>query len=234
MTRDEIIDKIKKLLRMKRGGTLAEVETALALARELAAKHGIDLESINPDEEQAPATPVGHEDAFRGSRVQFECKYAALVAETFFGVKIFTRRVPTNMWPYQTIALTFVGTDWDRQIAIYVYRFLVGAFRREWSKRRGRCRNRQAFMWGMYVGICTTLRDRQPKPVEGPGLIRIERAAARVNNYLAKHFPNLREHDASPDSNAKAAEYYGYLAGRQTEIRKGLGDRNAQGQQLLQ
>jgi hypothetical protein len=33
------LEKIKKLLRMKRGGTQAEIETALALAQQIAAKH---------------------------------------------------------------------------------------------------------------------------------------------------------------------------------------------------
>jgi hypothetical protein len=51
--KDAIVEKIKKLLRMKRGGTPGEIENALAAAAELARKHSIDLGSINPDEESA-------------------------------------------------------------------------------------------------------------------------------------------------------------------------------------
>jgi hypothetical protein len=43
------LDKIRKLLRMKRGGTAGEVENALRMAQELAAKHGIDLNTVDPD-----------------------------------------------------------------------------------------------------------------------------------------------------------------------------------------
>jgi hypothetical protein len=152
VSRDEVIEKIKKLLRMKRGGTVAEVETALNLARELATKHGIDIEGVNPDEE-TQQRPIGHEEALTAARIQWECKYAGLIAENFFNVSVFTRRVRMKRWPFIGTGLTFVGTDWDRQIAIYVYKFLVGHFRREWNTKRGRCRNRRAFMYGMYVGL---------------------------------------------------------------------------------
>lgn len=237
MTRDEVIDKIKKLLRMKRGGTIAEVETALNLARELAQKHGIDLDGVNPDDEQQDQDkPIDHEDAYVGGRLQWEIKYAALIAQQFFNVSIFTRRrtAVVKGWPTIVAAMTFVGTEWDRQIGIYVFRFLVGHFRREWKTKRGRCRNRQAFMYGMYVGLGTKLRERQPARVAGPGLMRIERSLARRDVYLKKHFPAIVHESARPDGDADAAKYRGYLAGRDTEIRPAVTDRNAQGQMLLQ
>lgn len=230
--RKAAIEKIKKLLRMKRGGTQAEVETALNLARELAAKHGIDLDNINADDEQQKEMPIGHEDAFRGGRVQVECRYAGLICEHFFNVAVFSRQVPNRSYPFYVFALTFVGTDWDREIAIYVYKFLVGHFRRSWNSRRGRCRNRHAFMDGMYTGLFLKLKDRQPKVEPGPGLIRIERAIQRRNQYLAQ-FGKITERHMGSDSNADQARYRGYLAGQDTEIRSGLRDRNAAGQQLL-
>ncbi len=64
---EKIIDKIKKLLRMKRGGTADEVATALRLARELADKHGIYLDGINPDEQQK--SDMSHAQACRMARI---------------------------------------------------------------------------------------------------------------------------------------------------------------------
>lgn len=230
MTRDEAIEKIKKLLRMRHGGTMAEIETALALARELAAKHGIDINGINPEEEEQK--PIFHEDAFRGSRVQVECKFAGLICQHFFNVEVFTRRVPSYKYPFLTIALTFVGTDWDREISIYVYRFLVGHFRRQWKTRRGRCRNRHAFMEGMYTGLFKKLDERLPKVEPGIGLIRIERALARRRQYLDR-FGKMSSNQVCSDNEASQARWQGYLAGRDTEIRPAVKDTNTQGQRLL-
>src|ERR1041384_1268025 len=87
--KDKILDKIRKLLRMKRGGTPDEVATALALAAELARKHGIALESVDPDAQ--PAQPITHLDTKTSARIQWECKYAALVCQQFFNVHVLLR-----------------------------------------------------------------------------------------------------------------------------------------------
>ena len=51
MNHDAILERLKKLLRMKRGGTPDEIATALRLAQQIADEHGINLDSLNPDEE---------------------------------------------------------------------------------------------------------------------------------------------------------------------------------------
>jgi hypothetical protein len=116
----------------------------------------------------------------------------------------------------------FVGEEWDIQIAIYVYRFLCGHFRREWKTRRGRCRNRQSFMWGMYIGLCQKLRERQPLKEQQPGLIRAERSLIRRNDYIRDHWGELKQTSVAPDNDSAQARYRGYLAGRNTEIRSGV------------
>lgn len=216
--REAIIDKIKKLLRMKRGGTPDEIATALRLAQELAEKHGIDLNAVNPDEESIREKPIGHEDAVCGARVSWESKYAAMVCDGFFKVKVF-QSVNDARTKY---VMRFVGEEWDRQIAIYVYRFLCGHFRREWKTNRGRLRNRQAFMWGMYIGLCHKLSASQPQAQAG--IVRAERGLARRNQYISEHFGELGGQDAKPESDSAAARHRGWLAGRATEIRSGVKD----------
>jgi hypothetical protein len=76
MTRDEALDKIRKLLRMKRGGTPAEVETALAMAAEIARKHGIDLSGVDPDHE--PDQPIGHIDTVTSAPMGVQIRRADL------------------------------------------------------------------------------------------------------------------------------------------------------------
>ncbi|NOS72032.1 MAG: DUF2786 domain-containing protein [Verrucomicrobia bacterium] len=215
MTRAEAIEKIKKLLRMKRGGTPDEVATALRLAQELAEKHDIELGSLNPDEQAE--RPIHHADAVHGARVQWECTYAGMICDRFFNVTVF-QTVTDDRAKY---CMRFVGTDWDTQIAIYVYHFLIGHFRREWKTRRGRCRNRQAFMWGMYLGLSRKLRTRQPLPVQTPGIIAVDRQLARRKLYIQERW-KLEQETASPDSDAQKATWKGYVAGQETEINSGV------------
>ncbi len=217
MEKFAIIEKLKKLLRMKRGGTPDEVATALRMAQELAAKHGIDLRGVNPDEE-CQEKPISHSDHIVGTRVQFECQYAALVAQNFFNVSVF-KTARRDVGKY---ALRFVGTAWDTQIAIYVYHFLVGHFRREWNTRHGRFRNRRSFMWGMYLGLSQKLRARQPAADPQPGIVAVDRQLQRRRDYIAAHFGELESQSAAPGNAAAAARYAGYLAGQRTEIRSGV------------
>jgi hypothetical protein len=228
--RDKILDRIKKLLRMRRGGTAAEVETALALAAELARKHGINLGQIDPDEQPAEQ-PITHIDAVTSARLQWECKFSALIAHQFFNVNALIRFLGGTTYKglggryglrgTSQYCITFVGTAWDIQIAVYVYTFLIRAFRDAWRIRRGRARNRHAFMHGMYHGLCSKLDEQRKQQVSGEGLIFVGRALARRENYLQR-FGKLGSQDTTPDADATAASLAGYMAGRDTEIRSGI------------
>lgn len=68
-TKPEIIEKIKKLLRMKSSDSISEVENALMLAQKLAAKHDLDLDKINPDE--AKHEPVTHDNLNHFNRISW-------------------------------------------------------------------------------------------------------------------------------------------------------------------
>lgn len=230
------LDKIKKLMRMKRGGTPDEIATALRLAQELAEKHGINLSDVNPDDEsEQRERPIGHEDQILGARVQWECKYAMLIAQAFFNVTTFIRSdCRRHNGRFRRLkCVAFVGTEWDRQVAVYVYTFLCRHMRREWATKRGRCRNRQAFMYGMYVGIHSKLRERQPQPATGSALVPVDKALARRDKYVEENFGELKSLDMTVSGDAEASKRAGYKAGLETEIRGGLSNRNEQGQALV-
>lgn len=222
---EKALDKIKKLLRMKRGGTADEIETALALAAEIARKHGIDMDSVDPDAE--PAQRIGHIDATTSARIQWECKYAGLVCQEFFNITLILRqkrKLTVRSFPRlaSDYILIFIGLDRDIQIALYVYRFLVRHFRHCWKTGRGRCRNRRAFLYGMYLGLCTKLQERN-QCINEAGLILIDRQVALRKEYERSLFGEVGTHDTTPERGALAAKRAGYLAGRVTEIRSGLG-----------
>jgi Protein of unknown function (DUF2786) len=225
--KEKILDKIKKLLRMKRGGTQAEVETALALAAELARKHAIDLDSVDPD--AAPAQPIGHIDAITAARIQWECKYAGLVCQEFFNITLILRQQRKAKlragWPYlaSDYMLTFIGIARDIEIALYVYHFLIRHFRHCWNTGKGRCRHRQAFIYGMYLGLSTKLCEQREQQVNEAGLIRLDRHLALRADYEKANFGSLGTHNTTPDCDAMAAKRAGFVAGRATQIPLGLG-----------
>jgi hypothetical protein len=237
--REQIIEKIRKLLRMKRGGTPGEIANALRMAQEIATKNGINLADVNPDDEGAKAEqPLGHQDAHKASRFQKECVLAGMICNRFFNVRVF-RRAVDGKWSEQGFkrvyiyALTFVGTAWDTEIALYVYHFLVRQFRYAWEHKSGRARNREAFMWGFYIGVFDKLEQQMPKP-ENPeaALVIINQALARRESYIEKHFGKLEGSSAAPDTDAQAAIRSGIKAGLETDIRKGVKG-EAQGRLML-
>lgn len=225
MNQDAIIEKIKKLLRMKRGGTAGEIDTALALAAELARKHGIDLNSVNPDEEKGET--ITHFEEVLKLRLPLEAKFAAAICVNFFNVQICHvagGRIRKGDWTtLYNHMMVFVGTDWDITVARYVFAFLQRHFRWCWNHRKNRrLKNREAFLHGMFLGLAAKLEEARQKEV-GTGLIHIDRAIQLRKDYLAKLFPNAKDTNLKPDdSDASAAKFAGVLAGRQTQIRPGL------------
>ncbi len=237
MTQAEALDKIKKLLRMQRGGTEAEIETALSLAAELARKYGINIDSVDPDHE--PDQPIIHIDATTSARIGWECKYASLVCQSFFNVTALITQncdadLATRIYNYRlgrrtsrTWRMRLIGTAWDTQIALYIYEFLISHMRRLWnagpcSFRGARLRNRQAYLYGMYIGICSRLDEQKKRQVSGPGLILLGRELLRRDEYLKKNFGKLGEADTTPDCDATEAKNAGFQAGLATEIRSGI------------
>jgi hypothetical protein len=208
MDNNEVINKIKKLLRMKRGGTQNEIENALSLAQKLAARHNLNINSIN--ENEPDKEPITHEDIL-SCRLQCECKYAALIIQQYFDVAPMIRYG----------RLTIIGTQTNIAIARYVYNFLIKHFRSEWKTKKGRLRNRQAFLYGMYRGLSFKLWSAQGQPVKDKSIIQIGNKL-ELQDYMKKHFGETKESACKPDSNAKQAEHAGFIAGRNTNIRPGL------------
>lgn len=213
MSDQKIIERIKKLLRMKNGGTAAEIETALFLAQQIAHKHGIDIKSIN--ENELEREPITHENINELSRIQLECKYAALILQEHFNVKVFVQKF------FDLTKLVFIGTKTDIEIARYIYNFLVRHFRREWKLKKGRLRNRQAFLFGMFCGLNNKLNSLKPKIEQQEGII-LSGDKLRRNDYMLKIFGETKSESVRPDRFANAAADAGYKAGKETNIRTGL------------
>jgi hypothetical protein len=221
--RDQAIDKIKKLLRMKRGGTAAEVETALAMAQKLAANHGIDINSVDPEEKLK--SEMGHEDGWLGSRAPYDVQYAVRLVERFFNVDVIYRQGYRHIhkkedgttYAYKEdrcVRLAFVGRKFEIEIAIYIFRFLCGHFKRTWNTKRGRCRDRKSFVHGMFLGISNKLEaERPPIPANSQALVLSREA------YKAQAFGELTSTKYKSPELSSAALRAGWIEGQRTSIR---------------
>lgn len=213
----EIIEKIKKLLRLSRSSNQHEAQLALARALELAREHGVAVEKLNPDE-QAKENVVTHRDTEERQRLSYDKEYAIRICAAFFRISpVISNKVGTDRFGFPCVVkfTRFVGTASDVQIALYVYSFLVHHFAYCWRKHRGRLKNRHAFVDGMFLGIYNKLLERQPEFISSEHAL-VERSH---QDYIDATIGKTTKHDCrTPDGDARAARMAGYLRGRETNI----------------
>jgi hypothetical protein len=196
------------------------MEKALALA----AEHRVAVDQLDPDHQADRVTHRDHEDLL--AKLPHEHQFAARILQRFFRVRCIIR----NRWYYPpgtSISrgvhrhyLTVVGTSSDAEIALYVLGFLVHHFRFCWRKFRGRCRNRHAFMHGMFLGLWSKLSEAEPKAA-----VTEESSTALTtsfNAYIAEHIGETKPAGGISNPSATAAMNAGWVQGRKTEILGGL------------
>ncbi len=216
----EIIEKIKKLLRLSRSSNAHEAQLAMQRALELAREHEISVEGLNPDE-AAREKAVTHRDSEEHLRISYDKEYAVRICCRFFHVRaIFVKVITTRRgYPELGTKITFVGRRAELEIALYVYHFLLQHFGFCWRKHRGRCRNRHAFVDGMFHGLYAKLAEGEPpRDAKGTELVLRE-----LDTYVAAVVgETTRGEFRKPDHEANAAARAGWLAGQQTNIRTPL------------
>ena len=150
----DIIEKIKKLLRLARSSNPHEAQLAMQRAMELAREHDIAVDSLNPDNQVKQKT-VSHQDTGAKARLSYDQRYALVICQRFFHVTPVTRQKIQRDGIYARLRnfITFVGTSSAIEIALYVFGFLVQHFAYCWRKYRGRLSNRHAFIEGMFQGF---------------------------------------------------------------------------------
>lgn len=218
----EILEKLKKLLRLARSSNPHEAALAMEKAMALAAEHRVSLDQVNPDHEPPRFTHRDDDEHF--VRLPVEHQFAGMIVQRFFRVKTICRtclRAGRDGWPQRREVMTLVGTETDVEIGLYVVGFLVHHFRFCWRHHRGRCRNRTAFMRGMFAGLYHKLLSAEPPAA--PASAATTALEVSMNGYLAQHFGELKDRSMpGGGSEATAAMRAGYRQGQQTEIRGGI------------
>ncbi len=206
----EIIAKLKAMLN-RNGRTEAEADTFQIMAAAFAEKHGVDIAALDAAEERQ-ASVITHKQVGEWGKCPPEADYAAAICKGFFEVDPIT----SSGW---TERIQFVGTAHHIEVAEYVFNFLLREFRWQWNHRRGRCRNRKAFLYGCMIALFNKLEQRFAKPATGSELEVSWKAKRR--SYIAEKWPKLTSNPLEPQKTGVATSR-GYQAGVSIEIRPGV------------
>lgn len=235
---DEIINKLKKLLRLSESSNANEAEVAFVKARELAVRHDIELGKIN-------AWGIQDENRYEkgdidvGRRESVCGKFTGWILGKYFNVRL----VYTGS-RLEGKRIVLVGKKSDIELAQYVYGFLNHTFMRKWHEYREKMgsvvttRDRGSFLYGMYTGLCEKL-DRREKEVRAECLsgedinkyaLMVINKKEELDNALGEFFPNLRK-GAKARISIRRTDVLsdGVAVGRTIQISKGISGGN-QGQ----
>jgi hypothetical protein len=230
MTTPEILDKIKKLLRLGQSPNRHEAELAVQRAFELASRHQIDIESVSLEDD---VRKIIAENFPSGKRLSFARKLVLNLLQNYFNVNAIIIRSRTN--PH----ITFIGKPVDIQIAIYVHEFLHTACATNLKEFIRSCRRKPArstqenYLQGFIWGVSSKLREAKGHLAENQtGLIVAEDARRQAYEDSLFAGTKLMTTRTEVTRENRAAAHLGFIAGERVHIRKPI-ESNAAGQLLL-
>jgi hypothetical protein len=172
MTQEETIDRIKKLLRLgRRSDHVAEAESAMAKAMELADQAGIGIAGLESDTD-TPKITHERSDLKRRSHSRARCH---VILRRHFSVRVIGS---------SERGCLYVGPSANIAIARHVEEYLVRVCARclsECQEKRKTRTFRVQFEDGFYAAISRTLRLR---PIRNDW----EAVSAAVEKYVGDHF----------------------------------------------
>ncbi|HPA20940.1 MAG TPA: DUF2786 domain-containing protein [Verrucomicrobiae bacterium] len=228
MTRDEAIGRIRRLLKLGNDAAAspAEAEQALSRAMALSRQYHVDAAALATADEVEE--PIEHRRIEVGLRFSFNRKQAACICRDFFSVETVISETD----------LVMIGTAADLTIAEYVFEYCAATASRALSRwvggRRLATSTRASFVEGFYTAIARGLRNaRQDQAAEADAfaLAVVDRGIERRRAYFKKMFPETRSVPTRSGRRNHTAAAYGYLKGREVQIRPALnGNRPAPAQ----
>lgn len=216
----DIIERVKKLLRLARDTAASPPEAAAALNRALALiqQHKIDTAALDINSE---TEEIIRDVIFVGERLD-EVKYMAWgILQAHFRV----RACKSHR------CLTLVGFTADVKIAGYVFDFLVRACRRataEWTEREKRHRRkttgpkRKSYIRGWMYGVSSNLTAPVAGIDDGKTALILSAQSKQVDAAFEDFFPETREIKRQAHRPNRSAINQGYRDGSKVNIRSPL------------
>lgn len=222
---DPIIEKLKKLLRLGQSSNQHEAELAIERAFELAARHNIDMASVDVDEE---TKRILHKKFKMGQRLSLIRKLAIQLVHNYFNVNAVVSRPDVIL----------VGTETDVAMASYVLEFIVGACSRAAAAyarsepRKLTEKKRKSFIAGFFYGVSAKLGGMKENLMLGNSQNELVlRREIERNKYVDDNF---NTHDFSIERPRKFTNevLQGFAAGSELEIHKAVDGKRTEGRLL--
>lgn len=198
-TKDEVVEKIRKLLALgERGGTKEEAELAMMKAQEVALRHQIDFSSINVNPPEETYDKVVFGEDVKVGRKSICQKFISSLIVTYFNV-----RVISSGNRYDGKKMTFIGKTSDIKIAEYIQGFLSREMMELWKdykrKTNSPTSHRNSFIYGLYTGISEKLKSSKANiiheydtQVQNNYWLVVQKDSEKLGIEVAKVFPKLK------------------------------------------
>ena len=225
-TQDEVVEKIKKLIRLTSSDVPAERESALLKARELCLKNELDISEIEAWGETKPAKEsIDRTDLEMGNRMPISQKFISWLIQNHFNCKIIYcgRR-------YSGRRIVLIGKKSDVEIAAFINEFLNREFMIRWHEERNknnfRTEERNSFFWGVYNGLDQKLKQTKSKFTESyVSNIRTDKGEDAANQVSQNYALMKISDEKRIDEEVK--RHFPKLASRGSYLSSGIHSQNA-------
>lgn len=241
MTRERIVDRIKKMISLKndKAATQNEVETAAALIQKLLIEHNLTMGEVNTTEAEEKYDKF----CFSPEQKKMEGKwilhlYNMMAKQNFCQTVVDPKWDNPNDRKHKSFNIYIIGKSSDVEVVEYFCSWLVPVIRNmangAWNSYQGpekRGRFLRGYLMGCVLGINSKLTDEKQRIVQTSEKSRalIIKRDAQLVEAVSKIFPNLGRtrgsRSSSMDGQAK-----GFSDGKGMNLRKGVETR---GRKLL-
>lgn len=186
---DDLVEKIKKLLRLATSTNEHEASLALERCKKLATEYDIELSSIDVwDEKKKLDEIISKNELNLNSKRKSVCSKTVV----WLILKHFNCRVIHSGSRYYGQKITFIGKKKDIEISTYVYGYLNNLFMDLWREYKERTNAntqiRESYVYGLYKGLNEKLTDaKQKTEVEKFTQIEQEKGTEEVNKIKGNY-----------------------------------------------
>lgn len=241
-----VLDKLRKVLNLAsgRGATQGEIEAAMARAKEIAMKHGVDLASVDMTDPKAKSKTMDiTTDSDLKSNIAFERKYHTWIFHiltVLFGVRFITNRKQqgsrhrlTTIWvigEVTDVAIVKVLFSWLEELYPKSYREAVNAH----LIAEDNAANAHGYYRGLSIGILETNKKEEEKiaaTIDGQKWAMVVRDKKQaIDTQVAKEFPELITRTHRVRAANEEAIGLGYQRGKSINLNQVGAGRAAKGQ----
>lgn len=215
MSIDEVIEKIKKIMRLaNKAGTDGERVAAEAAAQRLADMHGINLAHLTVTDGETKAVQREGGKAYMRSGV--EISYIIHILRKHFGVVV----MQNYRIGQATMTLTFFGVNLNIEIAKWVFDVLYRDSRKAWADMRGWGLKKKTFMTGWFMQIDRKLTEHPLRNDVEQFKAEKDAAERKYQAFKNDMSNNVKERTTTADRSDKEALYRGYMAAEKVQLNR--------------